>query len=93
MLRWGRFIPRYELSRILSFGLAITAALPCRIPKLCSLVLGHLTDCQHLQSVVRRTILTPQHQATSIAYLLIHESPLTDTLFLLVSKSDEVTTT
>ena len=25
--------------------------------------------------------------------LLIHESPLTDTLFLLVSKSDEVTTT
>ena len=27
------------------------------------------------------------------AYLLIHESPLTDALFLLVSKSDEVTTT
>ena len=26
-------------------------------------------------------------------YLLIHESPLTDALFLLVSKSDEVTTT
>ena len=26
-------------------------------------------------------------------FLLIHESPLTDTLFLLVSKSDEVTTT
>ena len=25
--------------------------------------------------------------------LLIHESPLTDALFLLVSKSDEVTTT
>ena len=29
----------------------------------------------------------------SIGYLLIHESPLTDALFLLVSKSDEVTTT
>ena len=28
-----------------------------------------------------------------IAILLIHESPLTDALFLLVSKSDEVTTT
>ena len=27
------------------------------------------------------------------SFLLIHESPLTDTLFLLVSKSDEVTTT
>ena len=27
------------------------------------------------------------------SYLLIHESPLTDALFLLVSKSDEVTTT
>ena len=27
------------------------------------------------------------------AFLLIHESPLTDALFLLVSKSDEVTTT
>ena len=26
-------------------------------------------------------------------YLLIHESQLTDALFLLVSKSDEVTTT
>ena len=29
----------------------------------------------------------------SLVYLLIHESPLTDALFLLVSKSDEVTTT
>ena len=29
----------------------------------------------------------------TITFLLIHESPLTDTLFLLVSKSDEVTTT
>ena len=29
----------------------------------------------------------------SIDFLLIHESPLTDALFLLVSKSDEVTTT
>ena len=31
----------------------------------------------------------------SVAFrnLLIHESPLTDALFLLVSKSDEVTTT
>ena len=29
----------------------------------------------------------------SIGFLLIHESPLTDALFLLVSKSDEVTTT
>ena len=27
------------------------------------------------------------------SFLLIHESPLTDALFLLVSKSDEVTTT
>ena len=31
--------------------------------------------------------------STSNDYLLIHESPLTDTLFVLVSKSDEVTTT
>ncbi len=30
---------------------------------------------------------------SSNGYLLIHESPLTDALFLLVSKSDEVTTT
>ena len=29
----------------------------------------------------------------AISFLLIHESPLTDALFLLVSKSDEVTTT
>ena len=29
----------------------------------------------------------------AIVYLLIHESPRTDALFLLVSKSDEVTTT
>ena len=29
----------------------------------------------------------------TMSYLLIHESPLTDALFLLVSKSDEVTTT
>ena len=29
----------------------------------------------------------------SNGFLLIHESPLTDALFLLVSKSDEVTTT
>ena len=29
----------------------------------------------------------------AIDNLLIHESPLTDALFLLVSKSDEVTTT
>ena len=28
-----------------------------------------------------------------LVFLLIHESPLTDALFLLVSKSDEVTTT
>ena len=32
-------------------------------------------------------------QSTSNRFLLIHESPLTDALFLLVSKSDEVTTT
>ena len=32
------------------------------------------------------------HQETKLN-LLIHESPLTDALFLLVSKSDEVTTT
>ena len=32
-------------------------------------------------------------QLASKLYLLIHESPLTDALFLLVSKSDEVTTT
>ena len=31
--------------------------------------------------------------ATTLDNLLIHESPLTDALFLLVSKSDEVTTT
>ena len=31
--------------------------------------------------------------AWTISFLLIHESPLTDALFLLVSKSDEVTTT
>ena len=30
---------------------------------------------------------------TPLPNLLIHESPLTDALFLLVSKSDEVTTT
>ena len=30
---------------------------------------------------------------TALGFLLIHESPLTDALFLLVSKSDEVTTT
>ena len=30
---------------------------------------------------------------TTSSFLLIHESPLTDALFLLVSKSDEVTTT
>ena len=33
------------------------------------------------------------HWNTPIFFLLIHESPLTDALFLLVSKSDEVTTT
>ena len=43
--------------------------------------------------VVKRQGLTPQSLAYSIGYLLIHESPLTDALFLLVSKSDEVTTT
>ena len=32
-------------------------------------------------------------RGVSILFLLIHESPLTDALFLLVSKSDEVTTT
>ena len=32
-------------------------------------------------------------QTLTNAFLLIHESPLTDALFLLVSKSDEVTTT
>ena len=31
--------------------------------------------------------------STTNTFLLIHESPLTDALFLLVSKSDEVTTT
>ena len=31
--------------------------------------------------------------ATPNSFLLIHESPLTDALFLLVSKCDEVTTT
>ena len=35
----------------------------------------------------------PLPTARAILFLLIHESPLTDTLFLLVSKSDEVTTT
>ena len=44
-------------------------------------------------AVVMRQRLTPQSPAYSIDYLLIHESPLTDALFLLVSKSDEVTTT
>ena len=33
------------------------------------------------------------HIQLSLPFLLIHESPLTDALFLLVSKSDEVTTT
>ena len=32
-------------------------------------------------------------RSSSNVILLIHESPLTDALFLLVSKSDEVTTT
>ena len=32
-------------------------------------------------------------QSRAYVILLIHESPLTDALFLLVSKSDEVTTT
>ena len=32
-------------------------------------------------------------RGTTYYFLLIHESPLTDALFLLVSKSDEVTTT
>ena len=38
----------------------------------------------------------PKHaaqQRTQKYFLLIHESPLTDALFLLVSKSDKVTTT
>ena len=36
----------------------------------------------------------PEHaQVLAKLFLLIHESPLTDALFLLVSKSDEVTTT
>ena len=33
------------------------------------------------------------HRLDAFGNLLIHESPLTDALFLLVSKSDEVTTT
>ena len=40
--------------------------------------------------------MTVKHVATrdfDKFFLLIHESPLTDALFLLVSKSDEVTTT
>ena len=36
---------------------------------------------------------TPSATKLAQHFLLIHESPLTDTLFLLVSKSDEVTTT
>ena len=48
-------------------------------------VLCPLTQRARLESIAALT--------GSIAYLLIHESPLTDTLFLLVSKSDEVTTT
>ena len=35
----------------------------------------------------------PIQKLQSKRFLLIHESPLTDALFLLVSKSDEVTTT
>ena len=38
--------------------------------------------------------LVPKTDISAIlTFLLIHESPLTDALFLLVSKSDEVTTT
>ena len=38
-----------------------------------------------------RSVQSSRIRTTGI--LLIHESPLTDALFLLVSKSDEVTTT
>ena len=40
-----------------------------------------------------RTSQRKRGGANPNSYLLIHESPLTDALFLLVSKSDEVTTT
>ena len=42
-------------------------------------------DCQEMY--------VAQMSITAYSILLIHESPLTDALFLLVSKSDEVTTT
>ena len=50
----------------------------------------------HGLSVSDRSDTDPLRSGTlpsAFGFLLIHESPLTDALFLLVSKSDEVTTT
>ena len=41
----------------------------------------------------RNAVATMGTGGEALGFLLIHESPLTDALFLLVSKSDEVTTT
>ena len=54
---------------------------------------GHKTLSKHENDAVGPIGNIPPAEAEANHYLLIHESPLTDALFLLVSKSDEVTTT
>ena len=51
----------------------------------------HLRRRQQIGEV--RESVRRQFKSMINPYLLIHESPRTDALFLLVSKSDEVTTT
>ena len=41
----------------------------------------------------KHSVASDVTELDAFPYLLIHESPLTDALFLLVSKSDKVTTT
>ena len=50
-------------------------------------------SCVGLHHWLRIYPLYRRFDSIAFSFLLIHESPLTDALFLLVSKSDEVTTT
>ena len=60
--------------------------LPCAVPAVV------MEDGRRLTRGIPLIPLNPGESRSNFS-LLIHESPLTDTLFLLVSKSDEVTTT
>ena len=70
------------------------ASLRSKTPELVLQEIDGLMLAHHaVRHLIHEAARTVGEDPDRLSFLLIHESPLTDALFLLVSQSDEVTTT